>query len=429
MTVARLTVVFLAAGFGASAAAATAAAPSAGGAAELGPTWRNWAYSRPITIGAETVKHRLVRVPVSEEVYARANIDLSDLRVIDDSGYESGHVLSPGAAAARFQWRDTELLDTGYVVGSHSQAVVDTGEDDAVHNLLEIALVDRDEEFFSWVELSASSDYETWRTVRVKAPVYSFKEIGQGQALRVTYPETRDRWLRLRLRREREVSIATIRVSERIEDDAELVPANPELSLREDSPDGESWWEFRSQQSPAPISAVDILTRREEFHRPIKVSISNDGDSWSTIGRGQVYRFSGLESEAREARESLQVKFSARSARFWRVTVLDRDDAPIGDLRITLLRPVRSFVFRPEAGRTYRLVYGNSRVAAPRYEISDLLTLDQQAAAPLGALGAEEENPAFVSSEPFSERHPLLIWGALGLAVLVLASMAVKSLR
>jgi len=86
-------------------------------------------------------------------------------------------------------------------------------------------------------------------------------------------------------------------------------------------------------------------------------------------------------------------------------------------------------VFRPQAGRTFRLLYGHPRAKFPEYERAQLHDGDEMAAAPLGALGAEAENPGFVSSEPFSERYPLVMWVALALAVLVLATLAIQSMR
>ncbi|MCP4202129.1 MAG: DUF3999 domain-containing protein [bacterium] len=437
MTVRRLPLLlrfFLVAAIGASGGIATASPAAASAASEdravdLGWAWRNWAYSRPIAIGAEALEQRLVRVPVSDEVFAHASIDLSDLRVIDDSGKETGYVLYSGFPTGSLAWRDTDLIDTGYVPGSYTQAVVDTGGNDAVHSVVKVELSDRKEDFFGWAEISASSDYEAWRTLRAKAPVYHFRETGEGQAMRVGYPPTRDRWLRLRLLRDDgAVPIASIRVANKhLESEAELEDAGLELALREDSPVDESWWELASERRTAPISAVRVETLRNEFHRPVKVGASDDGDTWRDVGRGLVYRF--LNQETGAERESLQVEFSGSSARFWRVAILDGNDAPIDDLRITLLRPVQSVVFRPEARRAFRLLYGHSRAESPRYELAQLLDSGQLAAAPLGALGAEEPNPDFVSSEPFSERHPVLIWAALALAVLVLGALAVKSFR
>jgi hypothetical protein len=43
--------------------------------------------------------------------------------------------------------------------------------------------------------------------------------------------------------------------------------------------------------------------------------------------------------------------------------------------------------------------------------------------------GAEELTMNYVDPNPFTERHPNLLWGALGLAVILLGYAAVRALR
>ncbi len=151
MTVARLPLlplVLLVGGIGASAASptsATASAASENHTAEPDPAWRHWAYSRPITFGEEAIEQRLVRVPLSNEVFAHASPGLTDLRVIDDSGNETGYVLSfsspprgPPAGGESGHWYQMEMIDKGYVPGSYTQVVADTGNDGRVHDLVKL---------------------------------------------------------------------------------------------------------------------------------------------------------------------------------------------------------------------------------------------------------------------------------------------------
>ena len=47
----------------------------------------------------------------------------------------------------------------------------------------------------------------------------------------------------------------------------------------------------------------------------------------------------------------------------------------------------------------------------------------------MAGLGAEVANAGWVSGAPFTERHPVLLWIALGLAVAVVAGLALRTLR
>jgi hypothetical protein len=44
-------------------------------------------------------------------------------------------------------------------------------------------------------------------------------------------------------------------------------------------------------------------------------------------------------------------------------------------------------------------------------------------------LGAEEVTSNYADPRPFTERHPNLLWIALGLAVVLLGSVALRALR
>jgi hypothetical protein len=409
-------------------------------AAQLPREWRHWSRFREIQIQIADeadpgAAEKLVRVAVPEALFKRARSDLADLRVVDDRGEDVGYVLYASGRGPETAWRPTELSDVGFVPGSYTQVVADTGEEGTVHNAVEVTLPLAEEEFFTWVEVAVSEDQQTWRIVRGKAPLYRFRQRGFGRAVSIHYPRTRDQWLRLRLLAGgEEVPIERLRVAERVDEESELVPIRRGLARLSDSPEGESWWEPYGEMPLVPIASVRVATDRDAFFRPVTVSVSDDGRTWREVGRGQVYRY-GLDESAEPSgepaalRQSVQLKVENTAAPFWRVVVYDRGDPPIDDLTVTLLQNRRYVIFRPAAGRTYRLAYGNQRAEAPEYELGKITTRDQQANARVVELGPERTNDAWVSSEPFTERHPVILWLALGLAVAVLGWMAIRALR
>ena len=89
----------------------------------------------------------------------------------------------------------------------------------------------------------------------------------------------------------------------------------------------------------------------------------------------------------------------------------------------------RRLIFRQEPGRSYRVLYGNSRIAAPQYDLSRVIRREELKAATIASIGNEEKNPRYASPEPWSERHPFILWTALGITVLVLAGLAIRSLK
>lgn len=413
------------------------AAVTALSAGELPKEWRHWSHFRAIeapVIPDETAgSSALVRVALPEELFREARSDLADLRILGSDGRDIGYVVFERGRGPNTEWRATELVDVGFVPGQYTQVVADAGEDDALHNRVEVTLPTADEEFFTWVEIWASPDLETWRLVRAKAPLYRFRQKGFGRTISLDYPRTRDRWLRLRLLEgNQEIPVERLRVAERVGDESELVDLRRVLARSPRSAENESWWEPTGPLPDVPIAAIRVESARKAFHRPLKVSVSDDGKMWRQIGQGQVYRYSDQQPEAIEpdvARQSLQIDVRNTAAPYWRVTVLDRDDPPIEDLAVFLQQNRRYVVFRAAAGSTYSLAYGNPRADPPEYEIAELTSRDALAAARLLELGAEQVNMAWKSSEPFTERHPVLMWAMLLLAIAVLGGLAFKALR
>jgi hypothetical protein len=114
----------------------------------------------------------------------------------------------------------------------------------------------------------------------------------------------------------------------------------------------------------------------------------------------------------------------------WKIRVENGDDAPVdwGAVRLEMLE--RSLCFDAAAGAAYTLYYGDSALAAPQYDYARLFAAQPGVAA--AKLGAESSNPAFQArsdDRPFTERHPVLLWIALGAVVLVLGSVALKSVK
>ncbi|MDH3254158.1 MAG: DUF3999 domain-containing protein [Acidobacteriota bacterium] len=414
---------------------------SAAVATDLPRRWRNWSHFRPISIddsGEPLQAKELVGIELPETLFEVARSDLSDVRIVDDAGNEVGYAVFANRRGSEVKWRAAEMSDAGFVRGSFTQVVADTGEDGTVHNAVEVTLPEDVGEYFAWVEVAASEDRETWRIVRAKAPLYRFSDRGHRHPVQLRYRRAHDRWVRLRiLEAEEEVEVEKLRVAEQVEDASELRRIRRRLARRADSPAGESWWEPIGEMPLVRISGIRVQTARDEFHRPVTVSVSDDGKTWRQIGAGQIYRYrfgeeakdgSG-DSDAEKLRQSLEIEFREAESPLWRVTVLDRGDPAIDDLAVMLVRNPSRVVFRPKAETSYRLVYGNHRAEAPEYELASITTREEQASARPAVVGLEQANDAYVSPDPFTERHPVIMWVALGLAVLVLAGLALRSLR
>jgi hypothetical protein len=307
--------------------------------------------------------------------------------------------------------------------------VADLGERGEVHNRL--ALLTPERELSERVEIAASDDRESWKVLVEDAPIYRFTERGLDENLELAYPDSRARWLRLRIgRADRPFPLEGCRASRRVGEPPELVVRAAGQLERTASRDGESAWETDLGFDHVPLSFVRFSTGRQRFDRTARVEIREGDVLRREAAAGEIFRHApGGDEGERRVREQLGLGFGEVLARSVRVSVADRNDPPIEDLAAELSGVPRYVVFREAPGERYQLLYGHSRAAAPEYEMARLVPREALAAAPLRRLGEPEENAGWISPEPWTERHPIVLWLALALAVGVLALLAVRSLR
>ena len=399
-----------------------AVAATASVAAQDPGTWNNWQYNAPITV-TDSGSTKLVSVPIAGQVTARARSGWPDLRIVDAEGREVPYVLHARHDARSQERRPSRLLEPSVVPGQYTQAIADLGAASRVHNAVTLGL-EGDQDLLSWVEVAMSSDLATWRVVRERAPVYRLHREGMGAQLVVTYPGSPSRYIRLRvLDGAGTHRIATIEVAYEVVTAAERVPAGITLTRVEGTPRQSTW--MAGPETAPPLSEVRFTTARDAFHRPVRIEMSDDGQRWTWVASGQIFRM--IEGGVPRAR--LSVTFPESAARRWRVTVLDGDDAPLADLKPELYAVPRRVVFRYESGRQYRLVYGNTRAVVPQYDLSRLTDAAALDAAEPAGLGSEALNPAYSDPAPWTERNQGILWVALAGAVLVLGALAVRALR
>ncbi len=408
-------------------------------ATPLPAVWEHWLYSRAVELPA-TQATQLVSVTVPVEIYGHVQPQQADLRLIDDNGQEVPYVLYAKQRVEQRQWRNTRLEDLGHVAGQYTHAIVDVGESPELHN--SIALDTPETNFFAWVEVAASDDRRTWRVVRDRVPIYRFRQDTIEGNQVVTYPETRARYLRLHIsvQEDKPFQLLGVRVTQEVVEQAERVSLPVSGSAEPGAPAQQSWWRFDLGARDVPVSEARFETSSAPFHRAVQVSASNDGKDWWLVGSGEIYRLKTLSAPAAAGgaewlskgyleQERLRVEFSEVLTRYLRVTVFNRSDPPLDDLSVAVYGTPRHVVFNQQPGRSYQLLYGNVMAKRPEYELARLVNAKQMESALPGGLGPEQTNPDWSDPRPWTEKHPWLLWVALGLAVVVLGGLALRSLR
>jgi Protein of unknown function (DUF3999) len=112
-----------------------------------------------------------------------------------------------------------------------------------------------------------------------------------------------------------------------------------------------------------------------------------------------------------------------------RLTIQNGDDAPLALHGVELQMRERQLCFLRKPNTSYVLRYGDPLLGAPQYDLSPIeaaaMTVSES------TLGAERAltPEAGTGLRPFTERHPVLLWIALILAVGTLGFVALRSAR
>lgn len=175
------------------------------------------------------------------------------------------------------------------------------------------------------------------------------------------------------------------------------------------------------------------------FSRNVTVEVTNapskrDGSddrppAPDTFG-GNILRIHRLQSGRRLDEEQLTIDAPVRISEMpqtWAVIIENGDDAPISIASVRLEMVQRSLCFDAVSGGIYTLYYGDPVLTAPRYDYASLFV--EQPGAGHSVLGPEVANSQFqprADDRPFTERHPLLLWIALAVAIAVLGLVAMR---
>src|SRR5262249_15040790 len=115
--------------------------------------------------------------------------------------------------------------------------------------------------------------------------------------------------------------------------------------------------------------------------------------------------------------------------RYWRVEILNGNDPPLSRVELSASMVPRLVLFRPAAGHSYRLAYGNEKATSPQYDLERTLHISATEEAFANTIGPEEQNASYEDPRPFSERHPAVLWTALALAAILLGLTALRTMR
>ena len=398
-------------------------------AADLPDRWRAWRYSRSIVEpaapdGSQSAQPAEITVPW--EVFAHCNAGCGDLRISDAQGQEVPYQLKTERATSRSSSRQVQIIENSFAAGKYTQVVGDLGADAPFYDRVRLETPRSD--FIVWAEVALGEDAKTWRIVEPRAPIARFRTRLVDGTQTIPFRGLNSRYIRVRIfETDEPFSVTGLTVLREEAHPATLaaVPATFQLANSDDTT--ETAWTTDLASSHIPVSQLRFSTETPEFYRAVRIRASEDGKIWSYRGSGVIYRY----KQGNAVRESLAVDFPEwPENRLLRADVINGNDQPLHNTRLSLFAVPRTLVFRTQPQGGYRLLYGNERAGSPQYDLGHYL--EAGPAKPVyssRSLGPEETTANYRDPRPFSEQHPSLLWISLGIAVVLIGLTALKTLR
>jgi hypothetical protein len=407
-------------------AAATIGALAALGATSLPRAWTHWRYSRAIELPAADAT-RLASVVVPQDAYAHLQRGLGDVRVIDDAGTEVPYARFVRLGSASSVSLSTTLLENSFSPGRYTQLVLNIGRQAPFHNAVRIQTSQAD--YIEWVQVEASDDARVWRIVQERAPIFRFQKQGHEGTQIVSYSENNALYLRVRiLDGEKQFPVTGATILYQTSEPPERIPVEIGVVPDANPPAGRSGWIADFGAGAVPVAEVRFeVPGRGEFIRAVELSTSDDRKEWSTFVRGEIYRYH--QAEKMQEHLTVSVSYEEPSGRYWRVEIVNGNDAPLEGATPHFYATPRHIIFEQQPGRSYRLIYSQYRAEAPQYDLERRLSTKQEEAAITGQTGPEEENADYSDPRPWTEQHAIFLWIVLGIVVVLLGYSAIRSLR
>jgi hypothetical protein len=380
-----------------------------------------WKYRRPVPIdqGAQVVV-----LHADRGLYIHSQPGLADLRVVSGQD-EVPYVLERMSGSRRREEVSSQVIDQGVTSSGDLELTVDVG---AGHRHNGIRLSTPRTNFRQRVGIATSDDGRRWTRVRDDGYIFDFSQDGrQVSVLRAGYPVSSRRYVRVTVHGWNDPKAVTecwVTIEESqapVRDVMASLQAEPQQDPKTQST--VYTWDLGVSGIPPDELSLDVDT--PAFQRAASVETSRDGKEWCALGVGVVSRF------AKE--QSLTLDFSESHDPYLRLRIYNRDDRPLA-VKAATLSVVRTRVkFKPAAGASYWLYYGDAEARAPSYDLRDLLAREDPSPEITRAAGAEERNPYYREKppprKPWSEQHPAVLYITLALAVVGMGTVTVRFLK
>jgi hypothetical protein len=388
-----------------------------------------WIYYKDFT--AKGLGNTIVKFPLDEEIFAGAKDDLSDLRVATIDGNDVPYTLLVERSREDVSSVSLKITNNSSIKGVSSSAILEAPQGKTVNRL---HITTADTNFRRNVKVYGSADQKEWSTVLDNGYIYDYTDVKgnfHSQDTTIEFSDSTFAYLKIEISDNEgaPIKIASVEASERVKRIAREVSRTPAFTQTEDTEHKESVIIADSLQRGIPVAKASLAIGAENFNRAVFIYSGNDGDKWNFLGQEYIFRY----RTPKFSGEKLAVQFRETNDRYLKIVIQNKDDAPLAVTSVQTFAVYREVAFQAEAGKMYRVYYGNKNARAPEYDFEKYFQYLDTASAVTAALSPQKNNEQYIApvepKKPVSERYPHLLSAALVFAGLILLFLVYKFLK
>jgi hypothetical protein len=377
-------------------------------------------YTRDVTIAQPGKQNYLV---VDAAIWAHSRADLSDVRLFDRD-VQVPYALSEEQGLSSPMEREARILNLG-VRGGRTEFDLDIGGE-SEYNHVELHLKATNFIASATAEGRDALNGSAGRKLSTST-LYDFSREGLGNKFALRMPPATFRYLH--------VSITPA-----------INPRGITGASTSAQREAQATWIAAGRCHPAeqvsrttriacdldpgvPVGRILFTVPGELVHFRRAVRVSDPKGTQLCSGGGSISRIRMKSGGKEVVTEDLALGFCTSKERRVLIEVDNGDNTPLTVERVEPQSLERRIYFDPAGKTAIKLYYGDEKLPSPEYDYARFF--HKEVDATQVAIGAESQNPDYTGrpdERPWSERHGWVLWGAMILAVAVLAILALKGL-
>lgn len=370
-------------------------------------------------------------VPLSNHVIANTKNGLQDVRIfgINAQGdtLEAPYILNRASSTSEKRKVNFERLNES----KNSEGYFYTFKIPDGKTLNTVQLDFKAQNFEYKVDMAGSMDQQTWFDVVENQRMLSIKNARADYSFTtLNFPNVNYKYLRILVKNEEQPSLLAARISEYVKTEgAYYIVENPVLKSTNDREKKQTIIQVNLNEI-VPVNSLNIKVSNDfDFYRNMTLEFLTDSIKTAA---GWEYRYKKIPRRVIHSYEAENEYFLAKPVVTdrLRITTYNQDNPPLDVSGIEVKAAVYSLTARFTEAADYQLVYGNSALGFPSYDIARFQKNIPKNLTAL-ILGEAIKNPNIKTPEVVSPllKNKAWLWGIMGLIILVLGWFTLRMMK